>query len=66
MPLQFPTLAEQTISSWNHRGSLVTFAIKAGAERANQWREIILTFDDDTSIVITGRGRGHHVRTELP
>ena len=74
MPLTFPTLAETTLSAWKEHPktiSLVTFAIRHGAERLDERTfdnpsAIRLVFDDDTSLLITGRGRSQQVSVELP
>jgi len=72
MPLQFPTLAEQALDEFRTRpegNSLATIARRFGAtvERTSTWpNEIIYTFDDDTSLKTTGRGKTHKVETLLP
>jgi hypothetical protein len=68
--LQHPTIAERVLADWRNRNrttSLVKLAERQGAERRDIWPSTIeFTFDDDTTLTITGRGRGHRVETGLP
>lgn len=68
--LQFPTLAERTLTAFRTATktvSLAKLARKAGAQVTRQWPSIVTyTFDDDTSLVVTGRGRQHRVEAHLP
>lgn len=72
MTLQFPTLAEQALDQFRKATktvALATIAKKMGAdvERGGPTGSTLTyTFDDDTSIVVEGRGRNCKIRTELP
>lgn len=69
MPLQFPTLAEKCLAEWQRRKkttSVNQVALSHGATRDDDFGRIVWVFDDDTSLVITGRGKFHKVTVELP
>jgi len=71
MPLQFPTLAEQVITSFEAKRNipLVTIATRMGGEREEGEGfppSIVYVFDDDTRLVIRGRGKNHTYKAELP
>jgi hypothetical protein len=71
MSLTFPTIAEQVLFEFNHSTktvALITLARKRGAEvtRSYMTGNLIYTFDDDTSLIITGRGKNYKVRAQLP
>ena len=69
MTLTFPTIAEQALAKFRSAKkttSLVTVAkhMKADVERRRDCT--IYTFDDDTGLIVTGRGRAHKVEVTLP
>ena len=68
--LTFPTLAEQAVSRWQaaaKTSSLAKIAARLGGERHDSWPCVIeFTFDDDTVLRITGRGRSHKYETLYP
>lgn len=70
MPLQFPTMAEQALVEFRNATSTVSLAVLArrfGADVERQWPAVtIYTFDDDTALIVTGRGKSHKVVAELP
>jgi hypothetical protein len=70
MTLKFPTMAEQALAMFRNSTkttSLTTIAKSFEAERDHKWpNTIIWTFDDDTSLEISGRGRNHKVEAHLP
>lgn len=70
MTLQFPTLAEQALAEFHAATktvSLAKIAQRMGADVAHKWPAITTyTFDDDTSLVVTGRGKAHRVEAQLP
>ncbi len=71
MTLQFPTIAERTLHAFQSATkttSLATLARKAGAEveRYSFPLVTIYTFDDDTSLVVTGRGKSYRAEARLP
>lgn len=67
MKLEFPTMAEKAVAEFRtRRVSLSTIARRMGAETVKGWEGLTHTFDDDTSITVTGRGRAHRVETHLP
>lgn len=67
--LTFPTQAEQAVEAFNSAIktiSLTTICEKMGADRSFKYPHISYTFDDDTSLTISGRGNSHKVETYLP
>ncbi len=70
MTLTFPTQAEQALAEFRSATktvSLSTIAKRRGADREHEWpNTIIWTFDDDTSLVVTGRGQAHKVEVMEP
>ena len=77
--LSFPTQAEQALAAFNSATktiSLITICNKMGGVRADKYkprgglrfgtRVIEYTFDDDSSLEITGQGKSHKVETFLP
>lgn len=70
MPLTFPTMAEKALAEFRAAArtvSLATIAKQHGADVERSWPcEIVYTFDDDTSLRVTGRGRAHKVEVLLP
>lgn len=69
MSLTFPTLAEQAVAEFEAATktvALATIARRMGADvkrTAHGWE---YTFDDDTSITVSGVGRAHKYETHLP
>ena len=71
MALEFPTMADRAIADFEGATktvSLVVIAKRHGGERDRKAPDnsIVFRFDDDTALVIEGRGRGHRYRAELP
>ena len=69
MSLTFPTQAEQVLEQFRtstRTVSLATIARKRGAEVERHWDHTLYTFDDDTSLKVSGRGRAHKVEVLLP
>lgn len=68
MALQFPTMAQQAVAAFETRKvkSLATIAKRMGADHDRKWDRIEYTFDDDTTLIVQGRGRAHRYWTELP
>lgn len=69
MTLTFPTMAEQALEKFQSSSktiSLSTIAKEMGAETYWHWRYIEHVFDDDTSLIVKGRGRAHKVEVKLP
>ena len=69
MPLQFPTIAEQVAQEFRESKrtiSIATLAKKRGADVDRKWPKTIYTFDDDTQLIVEGRGKAHKFYTELP
>lgn len=69
MPLTFPTIAEQVLTEFNSATkttSIPVLACKRNAEVIRDWTRTVYTFDDDTSLVVTGRGKQHRVEALLP
>ena len=69
MKLTFPTQAEQAYEEFRSATrtiSLATVARKRGAQTERLWDRTIHWFDDDTSLVVTGRGRAHRGEVLLP
>ena len=67
--LTFPTQAEQALAEFQSSRktiSLATIAKKRGAFVEKTWGETTYVFDDDTSLVVTGRGANHKVEARLP
>ena len=69
--LQFPTFAEQVIASFEASKNipLVKIAMCMGGEREDGEGfppSIVFVFDDDTRLVIRGRGKNHTYKAELP
>lgn len=71
MTLQFPTEAEKVADAFRNSKktvSIATLARHADKEVVRDFTGVrtIYTFDDDTSLVVTGRGRAHTIETLLP
>lgn len=70
MTLTFPTLAERALAEFHsskRKTSISDIARRYHAQRTFTWPSTITyTFDDDTSIITSGRGRTYTIRTELP
>lgn len=70
MTLTFPTMAEQVAEEFRtatRTVSIATLARKRGAEVEKTWDSgTVYTFDDDTTLVVTGRGRAHKIETHFP
>lgn len=70
MTLKFPTMAEVALTEFNESRktvALATIARRMGADVEKPFEGgMIYTFDDDTSIVVEGRGKSWKARTELP
>jgi len=67
--LTFPTQAEQVVSAFQAATKTVSLSLlahKAGGERSDRGTTLIYTFDDDSSLEITGRGKAHRYETFLP
>lgn len=77
--LQHPTIAQQVADDFhaqrhpdgsNRTVSVITIAEARGGERSvlYKWgrKLITYTFDDDSSITSTGRGRAHKLEVHLP
>ena len=68
--LTFPTQAEKAIAAFKAtvtQKSLAAICERRGAERLSQWPAIIeYTFDDDSVVRISGRGRNHKYEALLP
>lgn len=69
MTLQFPTMAEQVLKEFQDATgttSIAKIAARHKAEVIKHWDRIEYVFDDDTSLITTGRGEAHKAWTELP
>lgn len=74
MALEFPTMAEQALAEWNAThvlGGVGKVAKRFGTVDVDRrWEGLGLvieyTFDDDTSLRCTGRGKAHKVEAMLP
>jgi hypothetical protein len=70
MALQFPTQAEQALTAWQARTETTTVAKIArwfGAyDREFEYPETRYLFEDDTQLVVTGKGVAHRLETRLP
>lgn len=69
MPLTFPTMAEQAVKMFNtspRTVSLAKICESMGAERTDVYPVTTYTFEDDTTVTVTGRGRAHKVETHFP
>ncbi len=69
MPLTFPTMAEKALRKFRHATKTISVAVIAKRMLADVERQrgrTVYTFDDDTRLVVTGRGRSHSIETELP
>lgn len=69
MTLQFPTIAEQVEREFRESPktvSIATLAKRRGATVERNWTGWTYTFDDDTTLRVTGVGRNHKVETFLP
>ena len=67
--MEFPTLAEKALAEFRNATrtvSLATIAKRYGADVERGWQETIYWFDDDTSLVVRGRGRAHQVEVRWP
>lgn len=71
--LTFPTMAEQALAEWNEKhilGGVGLIAKRHGADVERRWEGQLLiieyTFDDDTSLRTSGRGKAHRVEAMLP
>ena len=72
MSLSFPTIAEQVFAAWIAKDKTTSLATLAKARGADVWksywprRQFVYTFDDDTSLVVTGSGRNYQILSILP
>ena len=70
MALTFPTIAERVLEEFRSSSktvSIATLARKRDADKETDfWGTTVYTFDDDTALIVKGRGKAHQVRTELP
>lgn len=69
MPLQFPTMAEKCAREFHDSRrtiSIATIAKRMGAERSYKYPVTEYTFDDDSSLTVTGRGVAHRIETHYP
>ena len=72
MSLTFPTQAEQLEAAWRAGTvrSIARQARLAGADRemrtTPQGKELVYTFDDDTTLHTRGKGWAYRVWAELP
>lgn len=67
--LQFPTMAEKTLAEFNAATKTVALqhlARKAGAFVERGFNRLEYVFDDDSRLVITGRGKSYKATPELP
>ena len=68
--LTFPTMADLAYEEFTNAVttvSLVTIAKRRGAQIVDRWPGArTYLFDDDTSLVVTGRGMSHKVEVMLP
>lgn len=62
MKLEFPTIAEQVATSH----TIAKDAKRRGAEVTRHWDRTEYTFDDDTTLVVRGRGKSYRVEMLLP
>jgi predicted lipoprotein with Yx(FWY)xxD motif len=70
MTLQFPTIAEQVLDEFNNAKKTVSLATLAKKRKADKVTDFegttVYTFDDDTSLIVKGRGKSYRVSAELP
>lgn len=69
MPLNFPTIAEQVATEFRDATTTVSMLAVASQHDVTITRECGAThyrFDDDTTLVVRGRGASHKVETYLP
>lgn len=70
MTLQFPTMAEKALAEFHNSEKTVALATIAKRMHADVEKPftggMTYTFDDDTSIVVEGRGKSWKAHTELP
>ncbi len=69
MTLTFPTMAEKALREFRDTTKTTSVAVVAKRMMADVERQrgrTVYTFDDDTRLVVTGRGRSHSIETELP
>lgn len=69
MTLQFPTMAEKAVAEWRSRNKTKAFntvALAHGATRDDENGTVVWVFDDDTRVVVKGRGKNHSLECELP
>jgi len=67
--LTFPTEAEQVLTAFRtspRTVSIATLARKRRAQVEHHWPETIYFFDDDSRLVVRGRGRNHQAEAQLP
>lgn len=67
--LKFPTQAETTLAAFHAATKTValsTLAKRAGAFTDRNFYGLEYVFDDDSRIVVTGRGKSYQARAELP
>lgn len=69
MKLTFPTQAEQALAEFREASRTTSLAVickRRGATREQFWDRTEYVFDDDTTLVVRGRGRAHKVEALLP
>jgi hypothetical protein len=71
MTLTFPTIAEQVLTEFNSSTKTIALSTLARRRKAEITRSffssaIIYIFDDDSSLITTGRGKSYKVSTQLP
>ena len=73
MSLTFPTLAEQALEAWRNAPRTIALSVVAKRHGADAQRldtfdgtTWVYTFDDDTHLVVRGKGKNHKVVSHLP
>jgi hypothetical protein len=71
MTLTFPTIAETVLMEFNSSTKTISLATLARRRKPeiihSFWTgTTIYTFDDDTSLITTGRGKSYKVTAHLP
>ena len=67
--LTFPTIAEQVLEEFRSRKaqSLAAAARKRKPHINKRWPAVVVyTFDDDSSLEVSGRGKNYKVEAKLP
>lgn len=73
MALMFPTMAEKCLAAWRATPGTISLSVvacrhAATCERVDDFTGTTWTymFDDDTSLVVRGKGKYHKVEVCLP